>query len=30
MCGMSVSALFAIAHRLVAAEANDGTEPSGL
>jgi voltage-gated potassium channel len=30
MCGMSVSGLYAIASRLVAAEANDGTEPSGL
>jgi hypothetical protein len=30
MCGMSVSGLFAIASRLVAAEVNDGTEPSGL
>jgi voltage-gated potassium channel len=30
MCGMSVSGLFAIASRLVAAEANDGTELSGL
>jgi voltage-gated potassium channel len=30
MCGMSVSALFAIAHRLVAAEANDGTKLSGM
>jgi voltage-gated potassium channel len=30
MCGMSVSGLFAIASRLVAAEAHDATEPSGL